>query len=299
MFPLSNWTELDVWEYITQERLDVPSIYFAHEREVFRRDGMLYAVSPHVELINGERAFSESVRYRTVGDMSCTGAVASTASALAEVVSGDRGHEDHRARRDARGRPRERGRHGGPQGCRLLLIASSATAPNEHGPAAPGHSGSVDDGKSTLIGRLLHDAKAILSDQLDDLARARRDAGPVAADRRPAGRARAGHHDRRRLPLLRHGAPLVHPGRHARPRAVHAQHGHRGVDRRPGHRARRRAQGRGRADQAPRVHGLAARHPAPRGRGQQDGPRRLRRGASSTPSVPTSSASPRGSTSAT
>ena len=86
VFPLSNWTELDVWEYITQERLDVPSIYFAHERQVFRRDGMLYAVSPHVELMNGERAFSESVRYRTVGDMSCTGAVASTASVLGEVV---------------------------------------------------------------------------------------------------------------------------------------------------------------------------------------------------------------------
>jgi len=86
VFPLSNWTELDVWEYITQERLEVPSIYFAHERQVFRRDGMLYAVSPHVELMNGERPFSESVRYRTVGDMSCTGAVASTASVLPEVV---------------------------------------------------------------------------------------------------------------------------------------------------------------------------------------------------------------------
>jgi sulfate adenylyltransferase subunit 2 len=86
VFPLSNWTELDVWEYIVQERLEVPSIYFAHEREVFRRDGMLYAVSPHVELMNGEQPFSQSVRYRTVGDMSCTGAVASTASALTEVV---------------------------------------------------------------------------------------------------------------------------------------------------------------------------------------------------------------------
>ncbi len=86
VFPLSNWTELDVWEYITQERLEVPSIYFAHEREVFRRDGMLYAVSQHVELVDGEQPFSQSVRYRTVGDMSCTGAVASTASALTEVV---------------------------------------------------------------------------------------------------------------------------------------------------------------------------------------------------------------------
>jgi sulfate adenylyltransferase subunit 2 len=87
VFPLSNWTELDVWEYIEAEELEVPSIYFAHEREVFRRDGMLYAVSPHVEFIDGEQAFTESVRYRTVGDMSCTGAVASTANALEDVVA--------------------------------------------------------------------------------------------------------------------------------------------------------------------------------------------------------------------
>ena len=86
-FPLSNWTELDVWQYIATEDLEVPSIYFAHEREVFRRDGMLYAISPHVELIAGEEPFTESVRYRTVGDMSCTGAVASTATALDDVVA--------------------------------------------------------------------------------------------------------------------------------------------------------------------------------------------------------------------
>jgi sulfate adenylyltransferase subunit 2 len=86
VFPLSNWTELDVWQYIAQERLEVPSIYFAHEREVFRRDGMLYALSSHVELMDGEEPFTASVRYRTVGDMSCTGAVASTATALRDVV---------------------------------------------------------------------------------------------------------------------------------------------------------------------------------------------------------------------
>jgi sulfate adenylyltransferase subunit 2 len=87
VFPLSNWTELDVWQYIETEDLEVPSIYFAHEREVFRRDGMLYAVSPHVQFIDGEEPFVESVRYRTVGDMSCTGAVASTANALQDVVA--------------------------------------------------------------------------------------------------------------------------------------------------------------------------------------------------------------------
>ncbi|HYM45644.1 MAG TPA: sulfate adenylyltransferase subunit CysD [Solirubrobacteraceae bacterium] len=87
VFPLSNWTELDVWEYIDSERLEVPSIYFAHEREVFQRDGMLYAWREGVELINGERVFSETVRYRTVGDMSCTGGVRSQAATLEEVVT--------------------------------------------------------------------------------------------------------------------------------------------------------------------------------------------------------------------
>jgi sulfate adenylyltransferase subunit 2 len=87
VFPLSNWTELDVWQYIADERLEVPSIYFAHEREVFRRDGMLYATSGFVQLIDGEEPFNASVRYRTVGDMSCTGAVESTAAGLDEVVA--------------------------------------------------------------------------------------------------------------------------------------------------------------------------------------------------------------------
>ena len=87
VFPLSNWTELDVWQYIDRERLEVPSIYFAHEREVFRRDGMLYAVSPHVARLPEEEPFAASVRYRTVGDMSCTGAVESRAATLTEVVA--------------------------------------------------------------------------------------------------------------------------------------------------------------------------------------------------------------------
>src|SRR6516162_6628829 len=69
VFPLSNWTELDVWEYIEQEQLEVPSIYFGHEREVFDRDGMLYAWWDGAELIDGESVFKEWVRYRTVGDM--------------------------------------------------------------------------------------------------------------------------------------------------------------------------------------------------------------------------------------
>jgi sulfate adenylyltransferase subunit 2 len=87
VFPLSNWTELDVWQYIEEEKLEVPHIYFAHEREVFRRDGMLLAVSPHVQLMDGEEPFEASVRYRTVGDMSCTGGVESTAATLHDVVA--------------------------------------------------------------------------------------------------------------------------------------------------------------------------------------------------------------------
>jgi sulfate adenylyltransferase subunit 2 len=86
-FPISNWTELDVWQYIATEELELPSIYMAHEREVFARDGMLYAVSPYITLIDGEEPFTASVRYRTVGDMSCTGAVRSTAATLQDVVA--------------------------------------------------------------------------------------------------------------------------------------------------------------------------------------------------------------------
>ena len=87
VFPISNWTELDVWEYIAVEDLEIPSIYLSHEREVFERDGMLYAASDFTELLPGEEVFTASVRYRTVGDMSCTGAVRSTAATLTEVVA--------------------------------------------------------------------------------------------------------------------------------------------------------------------------------------------------------------------
>jgi sulfate adenylyltransferase subunit 2 len=85
VFPLSNWTELDVWHYIQQEELELPSIYFAHDREVFEHDGMLYAVSEWVE--PSSAPFVESVRYRTVGDMTITGAVRSSATVVADVIS--------------------------------------------------------------------------------------------------------------------------------------------------------------------------------------------------------------------
>jgi sulfate adenylyltransferase subunit 2 len=87
VFPISNWTELDIWQYIADERLEIPSIYFAHERELFERGGMLYATSEASELLPGETPFTDSVRYRTVGDMSCTGAVRSSASTLEQVIN--------------------------------------------------------------------------------------------------------------------------------------------------------------------------------------------------------------------
>src|SRR5947207_2301771 len=86
-FPISNWTELDVWQYIRREDLEVPSIYFAHHRKVFERDGMLLAASPYVELADGEEAFEALIRYRTVGDMSCTGAVRSSAATVEDIIA--------------------------------------------------------------------------------------------------------------------------------------------------------------------------------------------------------------------
>ncbi len=87
VFPISNWTELDVWQYVARERLELPSIYFAHERQVFRRDGMLYAVSDHVDRYPHEQPFAATVRFRTVGDMTCTGGVLSQARTLEDVVA--------------------------------------------------------------------------------------------------------------------------------------------------------------------------------------------------------------------
>ncbi|MFY1652179.1 sulfate adenylyltransferase subunit CysD [Solwaraspora sp. WMMB762] len=86
VFPLSNWTELDVWHYIARERIELPPIYFAHEREVIERDGMLYAVNEFIQPRSGETPFIEQVRYRTVGDASCTAAVRSPADTVEKVI---------------------------------------------------------------------------------------------------------------------------------------------------------------------------------------------------------------------
>jgi sulfate adenylyltransferase subunit 2 len=87
VFPLSNWTELDVWHYIARENLEIPAIYFAHQRAVFERDGILLADNPFITRADDEPVFEASVRYRTVGDMTCTGAVASTAASIDDVIA--------------------------------------------------------------------------------------------------------------------------------------------------------------------------------------------------------------------
>jgi sulfate adenylyltransferase subunit 2 len=86
VFPLSNWTELDVWQYIATDGVELPSIYYAHRREVFRRDGMIMAVGPYLPTQDGEEPFEALVRFRTVGDMSCTAAVESSAATADEIV---------------------------------------------------------------------------------------------------------------------------------------------------------------------------------------------------------------------
>ncbi len=87
VFPLSNWTELDVWRYIEREAIDLPSLYYAHEREVFERDGMLLTPHPALARKDSEPLETRIVRYRTVGDASCTGAVESPAVTVEDVIA--------------------------------------------------------------------------------------------------------------------------------------------------------------------------------------------------------------------
>jgi sulfate adenylyltransferase subunit 2 len=86
VFPISNWTEMDVWQYILQEKIAIPELYFTHPREIFEREGMLLARSDYLPLKPGERAETQQVRFRTVGDMTCTGAVLSPANSLEEII---------------------------------------------------------------------------------------------------------------------------------------------------------------------------------------------------------------------
>ena len=282
VFPLSNWTELDVWRYIEREDIELPSIYYAHEREVFQRDGMWLAEGPWGGPRGArDRCERRTVRYRTVGDGSCTGAVesdgghASTRSSPRSTAS-----PAHRARRHPRRRPAVRGGHGGPEARGLLLMSTRSA----RGFAT---AGSVDDGKSTLVGRLLYDTKSVLADQIEAVHRASVDKGLSTPD----------------LSLLVDGlraereqgitidvayryfatpTPRVRAGRHPGARAVHPQHGDRRVHRGAGRAAGRRPQRRRRADPPARRGARAAAGAAAGAGGQQDRPGRLRRGACST-----------------
>jgi sulfate adenylyltransferase subunit 2 len=87
IFPLSNWTELDVWRFVEERGIELPSLYFAHSRDVFRRDAMLMAVNPFLPMLDGETAFRETVRFRTIGDATCTAAVESVARTVSDVIA--------------------------------------------------------------------------------------------------------------------------------------------------------------------------------------------------------------------
>ena len=212
VFPLSNWTELDIWQYIADEDIELPSIYFAHRaRGVPSATACCWPSAAFVtvgdgeEVVRGDRCASAPSATPRAPAPSSRRPAPSTRSSPRSPPPGitERGA----TRADDR---HQRGRHGRPQAGGLLLMAELlrfATA------------GSVDDGKSTLIGRLLYDSKAIFEDQLEAVERTSSERGrrvhePRAAHRRPAGRARAGHHDRRRLPLLRHAQAQVHHRRH-------------------------------------------------------------------------------------
>lgn len=87
VFPLSNWTELDIWQYVQEDGVELPSIYLSHRREVIFRDGMFLAVNPFITLLDGEEPEMRTVRFRTVGDATCTGAVESSASTIEQVIA--------------------------------------------------------------------------------------------------------------------------------------------------------------------------------------------------------------------
>ena len=273
IFPLSNWTELDIWDYIHREQIEIPSIYFSHQRRVIR-------ARRHAAVGVGARP-AQGQRDRR----------------------GAHGPLPHRRRHDPDRLRREPGRHhrrdhrgdrrspGSPSAAPPVATTASPRRPwktarrraTSDGPAPFRH-------RRLRRRRQVHPHRPAAARRQGDLrgpARGRRGDlevprlrlhRPRAAHRRPALRARAGHHHRRGLPLLRDAQAQVHHRRHPGPRAVHPQHGHRRLHRRPRPGARRRPPGPHRAVPPARGDPLAAAGPAPGARGQQDGPRRLRRG---------------------
>ena len=197
VFPISNWTELDVWRYIQRENIELPSIYYAHERPVFRRDGMWLAAGPWGGPRGAEAARDED---RALPDRRRR-----LLHRRRRVDRDDAGRDHrrghgvaaHRARGHPGGRPAQRGRDGRPQAGGLLLMRPTTTAADAITPhadpvaAEPHHvkdllrfatAGSVDDGKSTLVGRLLYDTKSVLADQIEAVQRASVDKGLATPD---------------------------------------------------------------------------------------------------------------------
>ena len=177
VFPLSNWTELDVWDYIRAEAIAVVPLYFAEPRPVVQRSGAWIMVDDErFPLQAGEAPELRSVRFRTLGCYPLTGAIELRATSLRRNRGRDgRGH--HLGAPGAPDRRRRYGLHGAQEARRLLLMHAPAQTSGGRGVLRFLTCGSVDDGKSTLIGRLIYDAKLVFEDQLATLARDSRQGG--------------------------------------------------------------------------------------------------------------------------
>ena len=251
VFPISNWTELDVWQYIERENIALPSIYYAHRRQVVERKGLLVPVTELTPPREGEEVVTRTVRFRTVGDITCTCPVESVGRQRRRSGGGDADRGSERARRHPHGRQDLRRLDGKAQEGRVFLMAvidlhahrGAVARTHDHVSALKFITcGSVDDGKSTLIGRLLVDSKSVLQDQLAGVQRSGETDLALLTDGLSAEREQGITIDVAYRYFATPGRKFIigdTPG----PRAVHPQHGH-------GRLQRRRRRGAGRRDQA-------------------------------------------------
>ena len=291
VFPLSNWTELDVWHYVHREEIPIVPLYFARERPVVERDGQLILVDDErMPLDPGEEPAMTRVRFRTLGCYPLSGAVESDA----ETRAGDHPRDDPQPglrAAGARDRPGQRGIDGEEEAGGLLLSESGLEHVDMeeylHEREQKGllrfiTCGSVDDGKSTLIGRLLYESGKLFDDQLEALHADSKRIGTqggeldfallldgLAAEREQGITIDVAY--RYFSTEQRNFIVADTPG----PRAVHAQHGHGRVDRRLRRDPGGRPQGSRHADAPAHLHRRRARDPPRRVRGHEDGSRRL------------------------
>ena len=272
VFPLSNWTELDIWQYIEAENIELPSIYYAHRRQVFRRDGMLLAVSPFVTLDGRRRGVrgARAVPHGRRRDVHRCRRIERDHDRRRHRRGGR--HPDHRTRCHSGRRPHIGSGHGRPQEGRVFLSVRTSSV----GDSGFGRRRQVDAHRSPAL-RLEGDLRGPTRGRRAHLSRTgRRVHQPGVAHRWSSRRARAGDHDRRGVSLLRHPEAQVHHRRHAGPHSVHAEHGHRLLHRRSRHGADRCPQRHPRAVAAPCLPRVAASRAALGALRQQDGSRRLR-----------------------